>query len=145
MSVIELRALLADATQGGAYFVDTRDREALIEAANSLSYAVVPIDFGGFVGKDAALDTIASALRFPDWFGGNWDALADCLRDLSWRPADGYLLLLERIEPWRDAEPDAFATLLDILNEAATSWAHAGTAFWALAPLPAATLAAMEA
>lgn len=36
---------------------------------------------------------IAAALDFPDWYRGNWDGLLDCLSDLSWRPARGYLII----------------------------------------------------
>jgi hypothetical protein len=143
MSALELSALLADATQGGAYFVDARDRVALIEAANGLSFAVLPVDFTGCQGKAPALEAIAQALRFPDWFGDNWDALADCLDDLSWLPADGYLLLLEHCDAWREAEPEEFGVLLEILNETAQSWAQVGVPFWALTPLPATMLAEM--
>jgi hypothetical protein len=143
MSALELSALLADATQGGAYFVDARDRVALIEAANGLSFAVLPVDFAGCLDKSQALEAIAQALRFPDWFGGNWDALADCLDDLSWLRADGYLLLLEHCDAWREAQPEAFAVLLEILNDTAQSWAQIGVPFWALTPLPATMLAEM--
>ena len=39
MSDIELGSLLADATQAGAYFVDARDRESLVEAGGALQFA----------------------------------------------------------------------------------------------------------
>lgn len=39
--------------------------------------------------KDEMLDQIGRALAFPEWFGHNWDALADCLLDMGWRPALG--------------------------------------------------------
>ena len=35
-------------------------------------------------GKRELLERIAHGLSFPDYFGGNWDALIDCLSDLSW-------------------------------------------------------------
>ena len=86
--------------------------------------------------RPTALDRIAGALQFPEWFGANFDALADSLGDLSWLPADGYVLLLEHTDDWRRADDDNFATLLDILNEAAVRWGDCGVPFWALLPLP---------
>jgi hypothetical protein len=35
-------------------------------------------------GKEQLLRQLADCLAFPDYFGGNWDALIDCLSDLSW-------------------------------------------------------------
>ena len=34
-------------------------------------------------GRRAVLVALGEALGFPDWFGANYDALADSLRDLS--------------------------------------------------------------
>ena len=144
MTATELVALLADAAQNGAYFVDARDRAALVEAATVLGFAIAQIDCRGVRDRDTALDRIAQALRFPPWFGGNWDALHDCLGDLSWLPGDGYLLLFDHGADWREAEPDAFATLLDVLDDAAQDWSAIGTPFWALLPLPGDRLADFE-
>lgn len=40
----------------------------------------------------------AAALQFPYYFGSNWDALDECLSDLEWLPADGYLLFLSEAQ-----------------------------------------------
>ena len=102
------------------------------------------IDLAGCVDKARALELIGEALQFPDWVGDNWDALADALNDLSWLPANGYLLLLEHASAWRERAGDDFEVLLDILNEAATTWAEQDIAFWTLLPLPTAEFAAMD-
>jgi|GEM_PF-985440 len=33
-------------------------------------------------------------LHFPSYFGGNWDALNDCLHDLSWLPEHQEIVLI---------------------------------------------------
>ena len=131
----ELGSLLADAGQAAAYFVDIRDRAALVEAANALDFSVAAANLASADDKDSLLDQIAEALGFPDTFGNNWDALADSLGDLSWLPAPGYVLLLDHCTDLRHAAPDDFATLLEILDEAAAAHARAGVPFWALLPV----------
>jgi hypothetical protein len=40
----------------------------------------------GMRSKQKLLGILAERLRFPGYFGWNWDALEECLRDLSWLP-----------------------------------------------------------
>lgn len=136
MMAVDVREVLADPAQGGAYFVDARESDALAEAGQALDFAVRHVDLSGCSDKDRVLQRFAQALAFPTWFGGNFDALADSLGDLSWLRADGYLLLIEHSDAWRQADDDGFAILLDILNEAAVVWGEQGIPFWALMPLP---------
>jgi hypothetical protein len=81
------------------------------------------------------LNNLASALGFPDWFGHNWDALEDCLTDLSWRDAPGYVLLIESPRPGDD-----LGILIDILRSSAEFWAGRGKPFFALFVDPARAL-----
>lgn len=54
----------------------------------------VVLDFSGITSKHELLRLVARELRFPDYFGNNWDALVDCLRDIDqWLgPAPLYVL-----------------------------------------------------
>ncbi len=136
MNPVDLSGMLADASACGAYYVDANGREALADAAARLEFAYAVIDLSDCRDKDAALARIAQALGFPDWFGGNWDALADCLRDLSWWPAPGYAFVLEHAHAWQEADPVGFDVLLEIGNEVAADWAEHGVPFWLLVPVP---------
>lgn len=63
----------------------------------------------------------AAALQFPWYFGENWDAFEECINDLSWLPARGYVVAVTHADRLlRDA--DDFATLMQILDDAATRW-----------------------
>jgi len=87
------------------------------------------IDLDGCVEKDDLLRRIAVALGFPRWFGGNWDALFDCLADLGWRPAAGHLLLLENAELLRREAPEVFDTAVAILQDVAVYWSRRNVTF----------------
>ena len=64
----------------------------------------------------------ARALDFPDYFGHDWDALEECLADLEWLPAKGYVLLLTDAEQiLRDDEED-YETFLEVMNDAGEAW-----------------------
>lgn len=143
-STVELRALIADPAQAGSYFADLRDREALIEAGNALQFVVAPVSLKGAAGADALIGALAETLKFPDWFGGNWDALADCLGDLSWWASEGYVLVIEHVEDVRAADPEGFAMALEIFDEAAVRWASQRVPFWAFLLLPQAQLDAID-
>ena len=137
MNAVDLRSVLADPEQSGAYFIDEHDTQAMVDAGNALDYAVLRVDLSGCTDKTELMRRFANAGEFPGWFGGNWDALSDVLGDFSWRRADGYVLLIEHASGWRAAHPDDFDTLLEILNETAFRWVEQGTAFWALLTFPA--------
>lgn len=111
---------LSDASRSGVYRVSAA--AAIVEAARESRADLARID-----ARDDVLEGIARALEFPAWFGRNWDALEDCLGDLSWRPDRGRVLLFEAYPP-----ADRLDVLLDVLRATAQYWAQRGRAFFAV-------------
>src|SRR5437667_1670941 len=72
-------------------------------ALESAGIAAFDLDGKLISTREDLLRGIADAMQFPDYFGMNWDAVIDCLRDLADRhPAEGYVLFLHAAErPWR--------------------------------------------
>ena len=88
--------------------------------------AAMPQLDGRLLGdKDALLTALGAALHFPDYYGANWDALEECLSDLSWH--DGPLSVL--ITHADSLPADLRATLEDIFTEVAQQWAEEGRSF----------------
>lgn len=72
-------------------------------------------------GKPAMMQALAEAFTLPDYFGHNWDAVQDCLSDLSWLDG-GIVLLIENADVPAALAPDSWVVLLDILGDVARYW-----------------------
>lgn len=66
----------------------------------------------------------AAGLQFPDYFGRNWDALEECLVDLSWLPPGPYaIVIVQATELLTDAQPEEFTVFLRLIENVAAEWA----------------------
>ena len=127
---------LGDTADAGLRQVTRHEVEALCDAARAAGLHCARLDLTDCRGKADLLAGLARELKFPAWFGHNWDALADCLDDLGWLRASGYLLLLENPAAMSNAAPKDFALALDILADAARKWRERGTPFWVFVTAP---------
>jgi hypothetical protein len=127
---------LTQPAQSGVYFVGIDDLDRLAKAARRDALQVCRADLGGCTNKHELLRRLAVARTLPASFGYNWDALADCLRDMGWLPAWGYVLLFERGDDLRQAAPADFTTLLGVLDDAATFGADHDKPWFAFLALP---------
>jgi hypothetical protein len=81
-------------------------------APNSL---IVRLD-GRLRRKWDLLRALANGLKFPRYFGHNWDALEECLNDLSWLGEQSGIVLLHKYMPLADERQRR--TYIDILRNA---------------------------
>lgn len=72
--------------------------------------------------SDHAFYEFSDALLFPGYFGWNWNALSDCLHDLNWLPADGYLIVIDDAFLMLSDNAQDQQTLLQVLHRTVRSW-----------------------
>lgn len=132
MNAPPFHTLLPRAERAGIYHLPYAADLALEEAAESLGYPLLRLDLARVTDKEGFLAAIGKVLDFPDWYGHNWDALADCLSDMSWLEADGYVLVLDHADAFAAANPTDFGTALSILQETSDAWREDGIPFWTL-------------
>lgn len=123
-----LSALLNGPTPPGVYRLPpTQTPDQVAASAAEADWRVARLRLDGVRDKAAFLDRCPVDLEFPDWFGRNWDALADCLTDLSWwREAGksrGYLVIAQDWAAFDKAAPDDARTAEAIFQEAVDFWA----------------------
>ena len=110
------------------HFVDVTS-EPPLEELGAAGVHVATIDVAAVRGKQAFVEMLARELRFPSYFGGNWDAVEECIRDMSWLPAKGYVIWLTgSTSLWREQTGIA-GTFLEIALGAAEAWAERQISF----------------
>lgn len=137
MSVDHYRALFASVARAGVYHLPQGDIADLIAGAEAAGCLVQHVDLRGARNRDETLEAIGRSLGFPEWFGHNWDALADCLLDLGWRPAEGYVVILEHCDGLHARAEADFVTLMQVFQNAANEWREQGVPFWCLVDMQA--------
>jgi hypothetical protein len=112
-----------DGCPSGVYRIDVAERDQVLHhGAFPPEFAVAVLDGNNAGTRAGFFQELARALRFPDYFGHNWDAVYDCLTDLTWLPADGYVLVLDGIDRFATNEPGQWEIGLKVLREACAFW-----------------------
>jgi hypothetical protein len=74
----------------------------------------------GVKSVDELFDVLYTEAQLPDYFGFNWNALSDCLRDLHWVKASKVIILHGDLMELPEMQLDIYVTLL---SDCITSWA----------------------
>ncbi|MEK8225026.1 barstar family protein [Oerskovia sp. M15] len=80
--------------------------------------------------KSELLEEVARAFKFPDYFGHNWDAVADCLGDLEWLgEISSILVVVTDVSRMEECCARDLGVLLEIFKESAEIWRDIGVVF----------------
>ncbi|MFJ9122285.1 barstar family protein [Streptomyces sp. NPDC102394] len=86
---------------------------------------VVTLDLDGVRDKAGLMDRCTRDLMLPDWFGRNWDALADVLSDPGVWPEEaagkGLLVVVRNWRPYAEARPEEWETAVDVFTHASAA------------------------
>jgi len=96
------------------------------DGGESSNVLVVRLHGQAMRDRKGVFDRFAEVLRFPSYFGRNWNAFLDCLRDLSWLQFTGMVVAILHSEHFLvDADPDELQLFCKIVSIAAEEWSKA--------------------
>lgn len=107
-------------SSGGAINHDGVQKEALVEAARERGLAFMAADCDRARSRSAVMRAIAKAVDFPVYFGGNFDALYDCLCDTVLDQKVGIVLWLVKLHSGDPALADDAAQIESVCADVVT-------------------------
>ncbi len=128
-------ALLDDRIRPGVYLLKTMPTvKDLEQQAKAKGFLFFHLEGKKIEKKEQFLNHAALAMHFPETFGHNWDALEDCLTDLSWveegDAANGYVILFDHFDPFADHHESQLETVVEIFQSATEYWHDQGKAMF---------------
>ena len=116
-------------SSGGAIDHGDLQKEAVDEAARELGLAFMVAECDRARSRSAVLRAIAKAVDFPEYFGGNFDALYDCLCDTVLDQKTGVVLWLVKLHSGDPALADDAAQIESVCADVVTFAEENGRAF----------------
>jgi hypothetical protein len=99
---------------------------SLREELVSQGLALTALDGAAISDGPALLKALGQALAFPAYYGANWDAAEECLRDLGERYPQGCALLIDRAGGLWQRLPRKMGQLVSLWLAASDDLAVAG-------------------
>jgi hypothetical protein len=133
MGIDTLALLLGEAYPPGIYrFADREAAPHVLRRVRRHGWLGWHLNGRAIASKADFLAACARAMRFPSYFGRNWDAFEECITDLSWLPAAGYVLLYEAPNYFAADQPREWQTAFAVLGDATAYWRDKGVPFYVL-------------
>jgi len=80
------------------------------------------IDGDSIIDKQSFFTEFAVKMKFPDYFGYNWDAFNDCITDLEWLNQNGFIILYRNFNKFKTNQPEEWKIANDVLLDTVAYW-----------------------
>ena len=127
MASPELKNILASDQPRGVYWAKTHASVAeLSKLARAKAMAFFHLEGQKIEKKEQFLNHAAVAMKFPSHFGNNWDAFYDCLTDMDWVEAEGYLIYFDHTDAFSSHHESQLETVVELFQDAVDFWKAEG-------------------
>lgn len=98
---------------------------SLLESAATADVLLVQLDGARMRSLEGVYREYVREFSFPEYFGWNWAAFDECMKDLEAQPAHAYLTIITRGGEVLSDEPEELSTFLRRLEEIGRRWSGA--------------------
>ena len=98
-------------------------------AAKRAGIVWLDLDLAGVRDRNAFLRRCVEVFPLPGYFGGNWDALHECMLDFAGGGVPGAIVHWRRGTQLARRAPEAVTMALEVLEDAAVYWRASGRIF----------------
>ena len=95
---------------------------AYLDIFAAKGYLISLLDGAEISSEEELLKHLAQAMKFPDYFGNNWNALEECLSDLDWLPAKGYVIQFANADIFIKTHSSDFKVFVQIIESVKSYW-----------------------
>jgi RNAse (barnase) inhibitor barstar len=111
------------------HFISKEEADPIMLELSARELRVFRINGGSIRTCEDLFLRLAQEMSFPNYFGMNWDALDECLRDMTWLPAKGYVLFCIGAEDLWRRDPRIAGDMVESWLFAAEEWRKTGKPF----------------
>ena len=103
--------------KGGLIDSDTMSRDEAVERAQAAGLTAYVVDCDRARSRSAVLRAVVKAVDFPEFFGGNLDALYDCIGDTVLDQKNGLFLWFDKLHSGDPALADDAKAILAVCED----------------------------
>ena len=127
MAIDALKKLLEGDTPSGVLWLKNHlSAGELSKLAKAHGMAFFHLDGKNIEKKEQFLNHAATVMHFPDYFGNNWDSFEECLTDLEWVDAEGFLIYFDHTDGFAQHHESQLETVVELFQDAVDTWKREG-------------------